>query len=98
MLEINLFQQHDVSHSLSIVPCCASTLTTMVQASEVLRRIRGFLNTDRDPDADTFLICYSGHGSRDGGRWRCDDASYVTFEEVIDVWQVLHSLRLNCPL
>ncbi len=69
----------------------------MLQASEVLRRIRGFLNTDRDPDADTFLICYSGHGSKNGGRWRCDDASYVTFEQVIDLWQVLHTLAFALP-
>jgi hypothetical protein len=63
----------------------------------VLRRIQGFLNNDNDPEADTFLLCYSGHGSRDGGKWCCDDNSYVTFEQVIDLWQV-RLLRLRPSL
>ena len=46
------------------------------------------MNNDGDHDADTFLLCYSGHGSRDGGKWCCDDNSYVTFEQVNDMWQV----------
>ena len=59
-----------------------------LQATEILRRIERFLNSDNDPDADTFLLCYSGHGSSDGGKWCCDDASYVTFEDVVRLWQV----------
>ncbi len=50
--------------------------------------IERILNSDNDPDADTFLLCYSSHGSSDGGKWCCDDASYVTFEDVVRLWQV----------
>ncbi len=53
-----------------------------------MRRIERFLNDDSDPNADTFLLCYSGHGHRDGGKWCCGDDSYVTFEQVVDLWQV----------
>jgi hypothetical protein len=60
----------------------------VLQASEILRRIEKFLNADNDPDADTFLLCYSGHGSSDGGKWCCDDASYITFDDVFRLWQV----------
>ena len=60
----------------------------VLQASDILRRIERFLNTDNDPDADTFLLCYSALGSSDGGKWCCDDATYVTFEQVVDLWQV----------
>ena len=60
----------------------------MLQASEVLKRIQRFLNSDNDPDADTYLLCYSGHGHRDGGKWCCDNDSYVSFEQVIELWQV----------
>ncbi len=63
-------------------------LSFMLQATDILRRIEKFLNKDNDPDADYFLLCYSGHGSRDGGKWCCDDGSYVTFEQVVDLWQV----------
>ena len=63
-------------------------LSFVLQASEILRRIERFLNADNDPDADTFLLCYSGHGSSDGGKWCCDDKSYVTFEDVVRLWQV----------
>ena len=46
------------------------------------------MNSDNDPDADTYLLCYSGHGHKDGGKWCCDNQSYVTFEQVIELWQV----------
>ena len=65
----------------------AILLLIFSQASEVLRRIQDFLNKDHCLDADVFLLCYSGHGSRDGGKWCCD-GSYVTFEQVVDLWQV----------
>jgi hypothetical protein len=60
----------------------------VLQASEILRRIRTFFNNDKDPDADTFLLYYGGHGSSDGGNWSCDEKSHVTFENVVDLWQV----------
>jgi hypothetical protein len=63
-----------------------------LQASEVLTRIQTFLNSEHDPDADTFLICYSGHGSEDGGKWCCDNNSYVSFDQVIKLWQVVTRL------
>ena len=63
-------------------------LSRLLQATEILRRIERFLNNDNDPDADTFLICYSGHGLEDNGEWCCAEGSYVPFEEVVDLWEV----------
>jgi hypothetical protein len=76
---------------MTYVPGTPPTLplsSHILQATDILRRIEKFLNTDNDPDADTFLLCYSGHGSSDGGKWCCDDASYLTFEQVVGLWQV----------
>jgi hypothetical protein len=53
-----------------------------------------FLCDKSDPDADTFLVCYSGHGNDDGGKWCCSGGSYVTFEEVVELWQVCLMMNL----
>jgi hypothetical protein len=76
-----------VNHNTPPPPPSPVHLSRVLQASEILRRIETFFNNDNDPDADTFLLYYGGHGMSKTGNWSCDK-SLVTFENVVDLWEV----------
>ena len=53
-----------------------------------MEHIIGYLNKDADefPDADTFVLQWSGHGARHTGDWCLDEGGRITLDDVMGVW------------
>ena len=77
-----------------------SMYKTRTKKQEALEHIEGYLNVDArdDPEADTFVLQYSGHGARGSGDWCMYDEGRVTFDEVMEKWEASEAKAKGCLL
>lgn len=66
---------------------------------EVLRKLHGYVNEnapsnpDRDHEADTYILQYSGHGYEHTGNWATDDNKEISLGDVLKIWDDSHAKK-----
>jgi hypothetical protein len=56
------------------------------------------LSSRTNPESDSYLLCYSGPASSDDGKLLCSHGSFITFEQVILLWEVFALLYCSHTL
>jgi hypothetical protein len=67
---------------------------------QAMKHITGYLNDDADddPDADTFVLQWSGHGAGHTGDWCVADGGRITFDDIMGVWDQSRAKARGCLL
>mmetsp|Transcript_10510 Transcript_10510/g.25756 ORF Transcript_10510/g.25756 Transcript_10510/m.25756 type:complete len:703 (-) Transcript_10510:255-2363(-) len=67
---------------------------------QAMKNITGYLNDDADddPDADTFVLQWSGHGAGHTGDWCVADGGRITFDDIMGVWDKSRAKARGCLL
>ena len=65
-----------------------------------LEHVEGCLNGDAedDPEADAFVLRYSGHGAGGTGDWCVANGGRVSFGEVMALWEASRARSRGCLL
>jgi ankyrin repeat protein len=72
----------------------------MIDKHLAMKHITRYLNDDADddPDADTFVLQWSGHGAGPTGDWCVADGGRITFDDIMGVWDNSRAKARNCLL